>query len=632
LANPEKRLRRTAARLILALLAAATPLAARDSQAQGEKDPPVALHTSFDYFWRRYLLAAGSGDAETAGRMLDEIRRLRLERNTFHLHDVGMAFTYQGFAQLDAGNFEEARRNFDVARELAPNLPTAYWGLARASERQGIFSYPSSFLYRIQAEARALSSERDGAFAGWNLAFLLFSTLAASFFVFALLLTHRYGPLVYHDLQERFGETWGQRSLLALTLAILLFPLMLTAGIGWLAPLWMAVTFGYQTTKERLLSVVGLLALLAAAPFAELYLGWAKAASNPLYQAALSSLTGSFDPADVAVLRKAAAEHPGDHDLQFLLATQYKNLGDYELAASQYRRILDAFPSDLDSRINLGNIYFAQLDWDGALVQYNQVLATDPNKAKAHYNKSLAHAENFQFAEREEASLRAESLDAAGVDAHVRRTGGRVVEDIRLNEVQILSKFFGLTEGIREGDSAPSLLGGFGLRFLVAPILFGGLIVALQVLFPDRKLTQRCRKCGSAFCGKCQIGTGRKGLCTQCYHLFFMKDGVSAAARNDKLTQVQHASRTRALLFRVLSVVAPGAGQISEGMPLIGILLLFLWTLGAFSIALSSSLYALPDGILGYGAGFPLVLLLMMALSFATANFLLNPRPFRGRT
>jgi hypothetical protein len=85
-------------------------------------------------------------------------------------------------------------------------------------------------------------------------------------------------------------------------------------------------------------------------------------------------------------------------------------------------------------------------------------------------------------------------------------------------------------------------------------------------------------------------------------------------------------------LFRVLSVVAPGAGQISEGMPLMGILLLFLWTLGAFSIALSSSLYALPDGILGYGAGFPLVLLLMMALSFATANFLLNPRPFRGRT
>ncbi|MGH9391056.1 MAG: tetratricopeptide repeat protein, partial [Vicinamibacteria bacterium] len=383
--------------------------------------------------------------------------------------------------------------------------------------------------------------------------------------------------------------------------------------------LWLAITFGYQGAKERVVSILGLLVLLAAAPFAELYSGWAKATSNPLYQASLSTLTGSFDPADVALLRQASRLHPADHDLQFLLATQYKNLGDYELAASQYRKILDAFPGDLDARMNLGNIYFAQLDWEGALVQYNQVLSQDATKAKAHYNKSLAHAENFQFAEREEARLRAESLDFAGVTAHERRTGDyRVVEDARLDEMEILSKFYGLSEGISAAPAGSglgvSLVGGWGLRFLVAPVLFGSLILALEVGFSDRKLTQRCRKCGSAFCGRCQIGTGRKGLCTQCYHLFFMKDGVSAAARNDKLVQVQRATRTRSLLFRALSIVAPGAGHISEGMPLVGSLLLFVWILGALAIGLRGSLYALPDGLLGFGAGLPLVLLAMMAM------------------
>ena len=128
---------------------------------------------------------------------------------------------------------------------------------------------------------------------------------------------------------------------------------------------------------------------------------------------------------------------------------------------------------------------------------------------------------------------------------------------------------------------------------------------------------------------RCQIGTGRKGLCTQCYHLFFMKDGVSATARNDKLSQVQRASRTRALFFRVLSVLAPGAGHISEGMSLVGILLLFVWILGGLAIALRGSLYALPDGVLGFGEGFPMVLLAMMAAAFAAANFLV--RPARGR-
>ncbi len=108
-----------------------------------------------------------------------------------------------------------------------------------------------------------------------------------------------------------------------------------------------------------------------------------------------------------------------------------------------------------------------------------------------------------------------------------------------------------------------------------------------------------------------------------------MKDGVSATARNDKLTQVQRATRTRSLLFRVLSVLAPGAGHVSEGMPLVGILLLFVWILGLLAIMLRGSLYALPDGLLGFGAGFPLVLLAMMAASLAAANFLV--RPGRGR-
>jgi len=639
LGNSEKRPRRVTARLglVLPILAAGILLAAIGQGAQGgqgEKDPPVSLHTSFDYFWRRYLVAVSSGDADTASRMLEELRRLRVERNAFHLHDVGMCFVYQGFAHIEGGNLEEARKNFDIARELAPDLPTAYWGLARLSERQGILSYPSSILYRIRAQIRGLRSERDGPFASWNLLFLVFSTFAASFFLFAGIMVYRYGPLVYHDFRERLGATWGRRALLAATLAALLFPLMLTAGPGWLAPLWLAVTFGYQTTKERAVSVLGLIVLLSAAPFAELYSGWAKASSNPLYQASLSSLTGSFDPADVALLRQAAKEHPADHDLQFLLATQYKNLGDYELAADQYRRILDAYPGDLDARMNLGNIYFAQLDWEGALVQYNQVLGADDTKAKAYYNKSLAHAENFQFAEREEARLRAESLDSAGVAAHERRTGDyRVVEDARLDEMEILSKFYGLSRGISDapagGGLGLSLFGSWGLRFVVAPILFGALIVALELVFSDRKLTQRCRKCGSAFCGRCQIGTGRKGLCTQCYHLFFMKDGVSATARNDKLTQVQRASRTRGLLFRALSIVAPGAGHISEGMPLVGILLLFVWILGGLAIAFRGSLYALPDGLLGLGSGLPIVLLAMMALSLAAANFLV--RPARGR-
>jgi hypothetical protein len=513
-----------------------------------------------------------------------------------------------GFAHIEAGIWRSAEE-LDIARELAPDLGTAYWGLARLAERQGFLSYPSSLVYRMQAQLRALRSERDGPFASWNLLFLLFSTSAASFFIFALVMVYRYGTLVYHDLEERLGGSWGRRGLTAVTLGILLFPLMLTAGPGWLTPLWLAVTFGYQTARERVVTVLGLLLLLAAAPFAELYAGWAKATSNPLYQASLSSLTGSFDPADVALLRQAAKDHPADHDLQFLLATQYKNLGDYELARS-VPKDLDAYPDDLDARMNLGNIYFASSIGRGRWSSTTRCWERR-HQATAYYNKEPGPAENFQFAEREEARSVPRASTRRRRRPREAHRGLPRVEDARLDEMGSLSKFYGLSQGISDspaGGSPLSLFGGWGARFVVAPILFGALIVALELVFKDRKLTQRCRKCGSAFCGRCQIGTGRKGLCTQCYHLFFMKDGVSATARNDKLSQVQRASRTRGLLFRALSVVAPGAGHISEGMPLVGILFLFLWILGARDHALGGSLYALPDGLLGFGAGLPLVL------------------------
>ena len=441
---------------------------------------------------------------------------------------------------------------------------------------------------------------------------------------------YRYGVLIFHDFEEQLGARIGNKGVLAATLGAVFFPLILTAGVGWLAPYWLAVTFGYQTIKEKVATVLALLMLLATAPFIDLYATWSRTVSNPVYQAALSSTTGTFDVDDVFVLREAARKSPSDRDLQFLLAAQYKNFGDYEMAANQYRRILENFPGDVEAQVNLGNIYFAQRDWDGALTQYNQVLSSSSQNAMAYYNKSLAHAENFEFAEREDARARAEGVDPIAVAAHERRTGSyRVVADARLDETAILGKFYGLSEGMRERPVEAfvdaSFLKGWGMPFVAAPIALGILIVLLEFFLKERKLTQRCRKCGSAFCGRCQIGTGRKGLCTQCYHLFFMKDGVSAQARNEKLGQVHSASTRRSIVFRVLSIVAPGSGHISEGMPIVGSLVLFVWVLAACTIWIGGSLYPIPDGLLGLGASPSYATMALMFAMWVLANVVSRP-------
>jgi len=603
------------------------PLAS-EAQANNEAES-LSLHTSFDHFWRRYLEAATAGDDEISERMLDEIKRLRVERNAFALNDVGASFAYQGYALLQSGNIVEAREHFEIARDLSPDLPLAYRGLASASAQAGGVGHATALLYGARARLAALRSGLDGPYARWNLGFVLFTGAMIVFFLFGALMLYRYGVLLTHDFEERFSDFLGIKGSFAAALAVFCLPLIATAGVGWLAPYWVSLTYGYQTKKERGISISCLVALLLAAPAMQLYPEWARTVSNPVYQAALSSTTGTFDIDDVLTLRESTREWPSDRDIQFLLAIQFKNLGDYELAAEQYRRILQDFPDDPGSQLNLGNIYFAQRDWEGALVQYDDVLAAHPRVPMAYYNKSLAHAENFQFSERESARAQAEGLDASAVSGHERLTGDyRVVADTKLDATDVFAKFAGLAEGIHERPVDPwvsaLMSNGWGFRFVLAALGFGLLIALLELLFGERKLTQRCWKCGSAFCGRCQIGTGRKGLCTQCYHLFFMKDGVSSEARNVKLAQVQRAATLRLVVFRVLSLIAPGSGQISDGKPILGTLLLLVWVLGACSLFLDPP-YSIPDGLLDIQAGPPVMLGAVMALVLIVANFVSRP-------
>ena len=101
-----------------------------------------------------------------------------------------------------------------------------------------------------------------------------------------------------------------------------------------------------------------------------------------------------------------------------------------------------------------------------------------------------------------------------------------------------------------------------------------------------------------------------------------MKDGVSAQARNEKLRQVQNVSTTQSIIFRALSILAPGSGHIGAGTPFIGLILLFVWILSACAIWLEGAVYALPDGILG-GISLPsYALMALMGLALLMANII----------
>jgi hypothetical protein len=101
----------------------------------------------------------------------------------------------------------------------------------------------------------------------------------------------------------------------------------------------------------------------------------------------------------------------------------------------------------------------------------------------------------------------------------------------------------------------------------------------------SKGFTMRCVKCGTPFCRRCHLGKVAGGLCTQCHHLFVVRDGVSGPARNQKLLEVQKEDSRRDRLFRILSLLIPGAGHLYANRALIGLPLVLLWS-AILSIAL----------------------------------------------
>jgi hypothetical protein len=102
-----------------------------------------------------------------------------------------------------------------------------------------------------------------------------------------------------------------------------------------------------------------------------------------------------------------------------------------------------------------------------------------------------------------------------------------------------------------------------------------------------------------------------------------VRDGVSAPARNQKMQEVHREEGRRSRIFRILSLVAPGSGQLYAQKPALGVVLLVLWAGVLAAIALAGPLSPLTEaasanarwGFLGFSVILLIVLYLVANMS-----------------
>jgi tetratricopeptide (TPR) repeat protein len=324
-----------------------------------------------------------------------------------------------------------------------------------------------------------------------------------------------------------------------------------------------------------------------------------QSAADEGVRALLRSARGGYDAGDEVALGRLMAEHPQDPIVPFLLASIDRTTGRPEEAMRMDRRVLEIDPRHARAMVNLGNLHALRQEFALAQELYRKAAEADPNLALAHYNSHLAHLELFQLEAADAALRRARQIDDALVTDLVARVGsGRGKRSPRdttytpreIGEHALLLRAGpGLWMELARGLGSPAALaGGAGL---LGCVLLPGLGLA------PRTPARRCRRCGRSYCRRCQVASKHPDHCSQCLHLFILRDGVAPSVKNRKLDEVTRYRRRVWISERLLSLLLPGSGQVLGGRALLGAFLLATWSVAWIGIALRGRLLVPPHWI-----------------------------------
>jgi tetratricopeptide (TPR) repeat protein len=551
---------------------------------------------TFRALWAAREAAVTRGSEAELTKALTALREARVERNIENLDVVGLALVTRGLKHLRSGDIEAAEEDFELAVELDPHLPDAHFALARARLKQGPLGLVSAVKETALGYVVRLPTVRGRAYLG---ALLIASVLLGAFaglFVFALALVLRYGPLLRHDIEEAIGGDWRRPIALVVYVAILLAPGLALEGYGWLPLWWLALLFIYFRAWEKGVVVAILVASFLVGP--GLFLAERRVAAwrNPLFRAALTVTKDGPDLRALALVEDARRKNVQDLDFAYLAASENKKLGRYDDASAVYRQILQTAPSDIVALNNLANLEFATAEFQTAIARYQAAIAATSDgrsRATLYYNLSLAHLQRFEYQPAEEARSQADRIDGDVVNRYesqwrVLKDGSAIakVVDMGLTAGQLLDKFDGDASGAGRPNAmkgaAPalpwlSIIGRLFNRFALFAAVFVVVIFAQSKWRGKKAFTMACLKCGVPFCRKCHLGAAVGGLCTQCHHLFLVRDGVSGPARNQKLLEVQREDVRRERIFRGLSLLSPGMGHVYGRRTVVGLLISVAW-------------------------------------------------------
>ncbi len=372
--------------------------------------------------WLEWIVENDPRKAEqTVDDLLDTARQIGMRR----LPDLSAGALARAVQAAKQRDFARARLSLAAAEEFDPGRPETAFAESTVARLQG--DWLKAATARLRAYPRMLSSPLERYL--WLLNLLMWSLVlllvAGGLFLAVQMLTK--GTSLYQDLTGLFGRKLPRGVALAAAFVALVWPVLLPYGAVWLPLYWSVLLWGYTSTSERVV-LVSLWLLVGASPMVlDAQRQRVAVALSPPAQAMQSleehRLYGSLF-SDLGVLRSMLPESIA---VKHLLADVHRSLGQWDLARSLYRQVLEKEAENTSALLNLGAYAFLKGDFGGAIQSFQKAAVADPGNAAAQYNLSQAYSESYMFDEQKVALRKAQEVDLARVNSWMANTQQRVV-------------------------------------------------------------------------------------------------------------------------------------------------------------------------------------------------------------
>ncbi|MCP3957612.1 MAG: hypothetical protein GY719_07135 [bacterium] len=434
--------------------------------------------------WRGWTRAYYQSEKDAAANAAEQLRSIAARLGMSSLPDLSNAAS--AFAVLAAreDDFERARWVLDSARQLDPDRPEIEFAASTVQRLEG--NYFGAVLSNLKGYAALLRLPLERSVWLHNVTFCLFYVLLASGAFFVALQMATKGGALFYDLARFVSPPLALATADLLTIAALLWPVLLPSGMLWLALYWSILLWGYGSLSERLIFVVLWLSL-GVAP---LLLSYQQRAIQldlaPPIRAVdhlgAGRLYGSLF-SDLGVLRSMM---PQSAAVRELTADLHRRFGQWEHARSMYTALLerdrlqgrDAAAADN----NLGVYHHRRKEFGTAVNYFRAATEEDPSLAEAFFNLAQAYSQLYKFSDSNLAMARAKEIDRARVNAWERAEVP--IEEIAVGVDGSQRRVGQLRAELRatwQGTEAPVTAVDLWRRYLSLSVVAGVVLLALTL-------------------------------------------------------------------------------------------------------------------------------------------------------